>query len=86
MSKASGIHCRCSKVRAPSKNTRQLTALGKTTVGAEHEELNILVHQLLQNGVCVSTVHNRTLVLFVVTRLVQKRREKGSKTKTQGKG
>lgn len=72
----------------PAKNgrKRELTGLRKTAVGAEHEVLNILVHQLLENGVSVSTVHDRTLVLFIVARLLQKRRTKnGAARKQQGK-
>mmetsp|Transcript_9366 Transcript_9366/g.21792 ORF Transcript_9366/g.21792 Transcript_9366/m.21792 type:complete len:300 (-) Transcript_9366:223-1122(-) len=53
-------------------NTSRLNfvfSLGKTAVGTEHERLDVLVHQVLQDLVGVVTIHNCTVRLGVVRRL-----------------
>lgn len=46
-----------------------LTRLRKAAVGAEDEQLDVLVHQLLERGVGVRAVDDRALVLLVVASL-----------------
>lgn len=53
----------------PDTESRVLTRLREAAVGAEDEQLDVLVHQLLQGGVGVRAIHDRTLILLVVAGL-----------------